>query len=270
MSCLAGASSFTFSPPLLVASPPLSRFRYIDAKPAPFSCLSAAFAASLASCASSSSSNFLRRLSSSLKPAVTKTSLSLFFSFSFCRSLSSTICCSAERRSTATMTFSMYFAVLFTPDWTVWAPSGTTRPTRFFCTRPSARTFCTPLSSPASSRRSSSTSSYWKTDGSSAMSASAFLCACAASGVILSQEGMFPLPFSSSLSIDSWKSAETPEALALAFAFAGVALTGAPGLETAPSFSPPKPEPAGFCPLPPGPPGFAPKPKPLKPFKSVF
>mmetsp|Transcript_29021 Transcript_29021/g.86130 ORF Transcript_29021/g.86130 Transcript_29021/m.86130 type:complete len:200 (-) Transcript_29021:50-649(-) len=172
-----------------------------------------------------SSSNFFRLLSSSLKASVTKTSQSFLASFSFLRSLSSTICCSTFRRSVASITFSMYFAWRELPVATFSAPSGTHSPTRFFWVSTSVRTCWFIASRPCSSLTSSMTSSYWKTVGSSATSSAASRSAFFDCSVFVAQEGgALPLFFvgsSSSSSMDCWKSAETPpEAAAAALGLA--------------------------------------------------
>mmetsp|Transcript_92429 Transcript_92429/g.198151 ORF Transcript_92429/g.198151 Transcript_92429/m.198151 type:complete len:349 (-) Transcript_92429:32-1078(-) len=274
-----GNSSFgavcsrNLSPPRLVARPPFSKFLYMLAKPVPFSCFSAAFIWSLNSWASSSSSNFFRFFSSSLKASVTKTSQSFRASFSFFRRRSSTICCSTFRRSVATRTFSMYFACLLAPDFTWSDCSFTTSPTRFFCCKPSTLTDCGAHSRSASALMSSSTSSYWKMVGSSCKSVSASRCACIASCESLDQAGFeeeaAELPSSSS---DSWKSAATP----LPPPRPGAAFR--PGSPAAPKARPPKAgrraaAVAGRSPgaaLLPALPPLRPKPKPLNAPRLVF
>mmetsp|Transcript_37854 Transcript_37854/g.97932 ORF Transcript_37854/g.97932 Transcript_37854/m.97932 type:complete len:386 (+) Transcript_37854:171-1328(+) len=252
-SALAALISFTFSPPRPEARPPFSKFLYMSAKPAPFSCFSAAKMLSRVSCLSISSSKRLRFLSSSLKASVTNTSQSLRASFSFFSSRSSMICCSTLRLSVASMTFSMYLACRWLPVATFSAPFGTVSPTRFFCVKASARTDCDEDWRPASSLMSSMTSSYWKTEGSSACRDSAIFCACSAFSDGLAQAGkpFFCLrePSSSSPSKDSLNKPVTPPAAAAL----------AVGLRAG------RLRPAGLAPaalL--GPAGLAPKPKPLK------
>mmetsp|Transcript_129524 Transcript_129524/g.242307 ORF Transcript_129524/g.242307 Transcript_129524/m.242307 type:complete len:349 (+) Transcript_129524:144-1190(+) len=229
-SSLAAALSRTFSPPRLVAMPPLSKFRYMSAKPLPSSCFVASFLASLASCASSSSSNFLRRFNSSLKACVTKTSLSFLSFISFFNKRSSTICCSTLLRSTATITFSIYLASRFVPTCTASAPGRTVSPTRFFCSSASVRTICAEGTSMSMSRLTSSiTSSYWKTLGSLACRASACRCACTASAVGFDQVGKpraFLPPSASSSSNDSLKSEVMPPCAAFALLAAEPRATG--------------------------------------------